>query len=60
MGQPLNLHVIAEGVETEAEPDVLKQNGCQTYQGLLFSRPFPAKAFTALLRHGNIAHPQRA
>ena len=41
MGQALKLHVIAEGVETEAELDVLRQNGCRTYQGFLFSKPLP-------------------
>lgn len=50
MANNFNLHVIAEGVETEAQLDLLKQNGCQTYQGYLFSKPLPIEEFEALLQ----------
>ncbi|MCX7592578.1 MAG: EAL domain-containing response regulator, partial [Fischerella sp.] len=41
MGHNLNLQVIAEGVETEAELDFLRQYQCDAMQGILFSRPLP-------------------
>ena len=45
MTKALGLEVIAEGVETELQRDFLKQNGCHTFQGYLFSRPVPAEDF---------------
>ncbi len=48
-----HMNVIAEGVETEAQLNFLKQNGCMAYQGYLFSKPVPIEEFEALLsRHG--------
>lgn len=38
-GKTLNLHIVAEGVETEAEKDALSVCGCNEFQGYLFSRP---------------------
>lgn len=49
MAQNFRLNVIAEGVETEAQLDFLKQNGCMAYQGYLFSKPVPIEEFEALL-----------
>lgn len=39
MGQGLGLHVIAEGIETEAERATLQNLGCDAMQGYLVSRP---------------------
>jgi len=39
MGQALNMKVIAEGVETEAEKTLLIQLGCDQAQGYYYSRP---------------------
>jgi len=39
MGHSLKLKVIAEGVETQAQSDVLKLNGCDEVQGYFFGRP---------------------
>jgi diguanylate cyclase (GGDEF)-like protein/PAS domain S-box-containing protein len=44
----LNLEVIAEGVETEEQRLLLVANGCDMFQGYLFSRPVPLEAFEAL------------
>jgi len=41
MGQSLNLQVIAEGVETQAQRDALLALGCTYFQGYLFGRPAP-------------------
>jgi len=50
MGQSLRLQVIAEGVETEVQKNVLTRHGCQNFQGYLFGRPMPYDAFNALLK----------
>lgn len=50
MTQTLNLNVIAEGVETEQQRQLLQKIGCNTYQGYLFSEPVPIEAFEALLK----------
>ncbi len=42
MAQELNLKVIAEGVETEAQKDCLKDLGCEFFQGFLLGRPSKA------------------
>lgn len=52
MAHNLNLTVIAEGVETEAELAFLCQQQCNAMQGYLFSRPIPAAEFTTLLATG--------
>ena len=49
MAQNFSLNVIAEGVETEAQLNFLKQNGCMVYQGYLFSKPVPIEEFEVLL-----------
>ena len=50
LGQKLNLRVIAEGVETEAQVAFLRENHCDELQGYHFSRPVPAEAIGELLR----------
>jgi diguanylate cyclase len=49
MAHHLNLKVVAEGVETEAELAFLQQHGCHAIQGFLFSHPVPAAEFQTLL-----------
>jgi EAL domain-containing protein (putative c-di-GMP-specific phosphodiesterase class I) len=46
----LRLGVIAEGVETQAQRDLLAASGCHAYQGYFFSRPVPLDAFETLVR----------
>jgi EAL domain-containing protein (putative c-di-GMP-specific phosphodiesterase class I) len=45
LGQSLNFAVIAEGVETAGQRDFLVDNGCNLFQGYLFSKPLPAQGF---------------
>jgi len=52
MAQNLNLDVIAEGVETEVEQQLLLDMGCTHYQGYLFGKPVPIEQFEALLTQG--------
>ncbi|MBO1351848.1 MAG: EAL domain-containing response regulator [Hormoscilla sp. GUM202] len=49
MAHQLHLKVIAEGVEREAERNLLCQQHCDEMQGYLFSRPLTAKGFQQLL-----------
>ncbi len=43
LGQSLELGIIAEGIETEAQEIFLKEQGCNAGQGYLFSRPLAAE-----------------
>ena len=43
LGQGLNLDVVAEGVETVVQQNILVAEGCLQGQGYLFSKPVPAK-----------------
>ena len=49
MAHALNLKVVAEGVETAAQLDVLKTMHCDEFQGYLCSPPVPAADFVRLL-----------
>ncbi|MBZ0097258.1 MAG: EAL domain-containing protein [Sulfuricella sp.] len=50
MAQSLNMGVIAEGVETEEQRQLLISKGCTHFQGYLFGRPVPIEQFNALLK----------
>jgi len=50
MGINFNLHVIAEGVETEEQLNFLMQNGCLAFQGYYFSKPLIVEDFEKLLQ----------
>ena len=49
LGHQLGLSVIAEGVETTTQMDVLRSMGCDAVQGYLVGRPMPASALEAIL-----------
>ena len=46
----LNLSVVAEGVETQRQLEMLRGAGCDVVQGYYFSRPLPPEEFEALIR----------
>jgi EAL domain-containing protein (putative c-di-GMP-specific phosphodiesterase class I) len=50
LGQTLNLKIVAEGVETDAQQDLLTRLGCDSLQGFLLGRPMPALEFEGLGR----------
>ncbi|HWU84616.1 MAG TPA: EAL domain-containing protein, partial [Rhodocyclaceae bacterium] len=49
LAHSLGLESVAEGVETEAQLDLLVRHRCTRFQGYLFSRPVPAEAVPGLL-----------
>ena len=51
MARSLGLEVIAEGVETAAQQELLAQYGCELYQGYLLARPAPVAALEAMALH---------
>ncbi len=50
MAQSLDLEVIAEGVETAEQRQILLDMGCENFQGYLFSKPLPIEQFDAVLK----------
>ena len=49
MGHNLNMTVVAEGVESEAQLAYLRDIGCDEAQGFLFSRPIDRVSMELLL-----------
>lgn len=54
MAHKLGLKVIAEGIETKQQEQLLKAAGCDYGQGFLYSKPVPIKAFEKLLKQTDI------
>lgn len=50
LARSLNMRTVAEGVETQAQLEILRELDCDLIQGFLFSRPIPAPAVLDLLR----------
>ena len=46
LAKQLDMQVLAEGVETEAQMKYLKKIGCDMIQGFLYSKPIPVNEFT--------------
>ncbi|TQR20348.1 EAL domain-containing protein [Psychrobacillus vulpis] len=54
LSQQLKMEVVAEGVETSEQLQVLRNYNCNTIQGYLFSKPVSTADFEKLLRKGKI------
>jgi len=54
LAHSLNINVIAEGVETEEQLQLLVDNGCTSFQGYLLGKPVPIDQFKALLKEKNL------
>ncbi|MBI3546059.1 MAG: EAL domain-containing protein [Gammaproteobacteria bacterium] len=52
MAHSLGMQVIAEGVETAAQLQFLRNHGCDALQGFYFSPPVPAQEFERQLKQG--------
>ncbi|MDO9220955.1 MAG: EAL domain-containing protein, partial [Thiobacillus sp.] len=55
LAKGFELEVIAEGIETQAQYDFLREHGCKLGQGYLMSRPQAADQLSAMLETGVIA-----
>jgi EAL domain-containing protein (putative c-di-GMP-specific phosphodiesterase class I) len=51
LGRSLNMSVMAEGVETREQHQVLESMGCRHFQGYLFGKPMPLDALLAHAGH---------
>ena len=56
MGRQLRLNTVAEGVETDAQRDFLRDEGCDLFQGFFFARPLPPDAVETLWQVPNAGH----
>jgi EAL domain-containing protein (putative c-di-GMP-specific phosphodiesterase class I) len=45
LGEHLGMKVIFEGIETEAQEELLKECGCHYGQGYIYSKPMPMEEF---------------
>ena len=55
LSKRIDVKVIAEGVETQAEVDFLRREGCDEIQGFYYYQPLAAADATALLADGSLA-----
>jgi diguanylate cyclase (GGDEF)-like protein len=53
MGKSLSLTVVAQGVETKEQADLLREHACDEFQGFYFNKPLSAGEFTALWQATN-------
>lgn len=54
MAHSLNLKVVAEGIETTEQLNLLKEMNCEYGQGYLFSKPVPKDKMTAILADSDV------
>ena len=50
LANSLHLEVVAEGVETKEQLELLRLEGCQNYQGYYYARPMDAESLSILLK----------
>ena len=55
IGKSLHMRVVAEGVETREQLEILQQHGCPQGQGYYFCRPVPAEQFRQFLENETTA-----
>ena len=55
IGEALGVAVIAEGVETPQQADMLRDEGCNEAQGYLYGRPTPVEELSKLLQLSSLA-----
>jgi EAL domain-containing protein (putative c-di-GMP-specific phosphodiesterase class I) len=58
LAHALSLQVVAEGVETEGQAEVLRGKRCDKLQGFLFARPMPAEELIRWARGHDASNSQ--
>ena len=61
MAQEMGIECVTEGVETQEQVDLLRENFCDLAQGFFFDRPLPLEEFEARLDHNDypsFVHPK--
>lgn len=59
LARELGIEVVAEGVETEEQINLIQSWGCGEVQGFYYARPLPPDMIAPLLRDGHIVPPPR-
>ncbi len=54
LGHNLNMEILAEGVESQAQNNFLSEAGCHVIQGYFYSKPIPADALLAQVKSGQL------
>lgn len=54
LGRSLDYHIVTEGIETEEQLEIVKNVGCEVYQGYYFSKPVPFEEFVPILRKNHL------
>lgn len=54
LAHALDLRVVAEGVETEGQREILTQQGCDELQGFLLAKPMPKDDFLTWIKNSNM------
>jgi diguanylate cyclase (GGDEF)-like protein/PAS domain S-box-containing protein len=57
LGRNLNMEVLAEGVETQAQSDFLAETGCDIIQGYFYGKPMPAEQLLQKIQSGQLTLP---
>jgi EAL domain-containing protein (putative c-di-GMP-specific phosphodiesterase class I) len=54
LAHSLKLGLVAEGIETAEQRDILREQGCTIGQGYFFSLPLAAEDFAWMIQHGSV------
>jgi len=60
MGQSLSLTVVAQGVETREQAELLRSQSCDEFQGFYLNRPMPSEELAELMRSSDAHRPETA
>ena len=56
IGKNLGLKIIAEGVESREDEEMIRSLGCPLVQGFLYGQPLPAEEFAEVLKKTSLRH----
>jgi EAL domain-containing protein (putative c-di-GMP-specific phosphodiesterase class I) len=57
LGKAMNLEIVAEGIETEKQLELVTRFGCDLAQGFLIAKPMPETEFLAWCEARNASAP---